>query len=39
VQLERLGYFIVDPDSTSERTVWNRTIQLRDSWAKIAQKL
>jgi glutaminyl-tRNA synthetase len=35
VQFERLGYFVVDPDSTHERPVYNRTIQLKDSWAKI----
>jgi len=34
-QFERLGYFCVDPDSTPERLVFNRTITLRDSWAKI----
>ncbi len=34
VQFERLGYFVVDPDSTLERPVYNRTIQLKDSWAK-----
>jgi glutaminyl-tRNA synthetase len=34
-QFERLGYFCVDPDSTSERPVFNRTVSLRDSWAKI----
>jgi glutaminyl-tRNA synthetase len=34
VQFERLGYFIVDPDSSSERPVYNRTIPLKDSWAK-----
>jgi glutaminyl-tRNA synthetase len=38
VQFERLGYFCVDPDSTAEAPVWNRTITLRDSWAKIAKK-
>ena len=38
VQFERLGYFTVDPDSRPERPVYNRTIQLRDSWAKIAKK-
>lgn len=36
-QFQRLGYFIVDPDSTSEQIVFNRTVPLRDSWAKIAQ--
>ncbi|MCP4589754.1 MAG: glutamine--tRNA ligase/YqeY domain fusion protein [bacterium] len=34
-QFERNGYFCVDPDSTAERLVFNRTVTLRDSWAKI----
>jgi glutaminyl-tRNA synthetase len=34
VQFERQGYFCLDKDSTSERPVFNRTIDLRDSWAK-----
>jgi len=34
-QFERQGYFCVDPDSTDERLVFNRTVALRDSWAKI----
>ena len=34
VQFERLGYFTVDPDSTADKLVFNRTITLRDSWAK-----
>jgi len=34
VQFERVGYFTKDPDSTSERLVINRTVPLRDSWAK-----
>jgi len=38
VQFERLGYFAADPDSTAERPVYNRTISLRDSWAKLAAK-
>ncbi|MEM7135620.1 MAG: glutamine--tRNA ligase/YqeY domain fusion protein [Myxococcota bacterium] len=38
VQFERLGYFVVDRDSRPERPVYNRTIQLRDSWAKLAKK-
>ena len=38
VQFERVGYFAVDPDSRPGRPVYNRTIQLRDSWAKIAKK-
>jgi glutaminyl-tRNA synthetase len=39
-QFERLGYFCVDKDSTPERPVFNRTVALRDTWAKIekAQK-
>ncbi len=34
-QFERLGYFCVDPDSTAERMVFNRTVGLVDTWAKI----
>jgi len=34
VQFERLGYFCVDPDSTTARPVYNRTVTLKDSWAK-----
>jgi glutaminyl-tRNA synthetase len=34
-QFERLGYFCVDPDSTKEQPVFNRTVTLRDTWAKI----
>jgi glutaminyl-tRNA synthetase len=37
-QFQRLGYFIVDPDSKPGKLVFNRTVPLRDSWAKIAQK-
>lgn len=36
-QFQRLGYFVVDRDSTSEHLVFNRTVALRDSWAKIAE--
>ncbi len=36
-QFERLGYFCVDPDSTPARPVFNRTVTLRDSWAKQAK--
>jgi glutaminyl-tRNA synthetase len=36
VQFERQGYFCPDPDSTSERLVFNRTVGLRDTWAKVA---
>ena len=35
VQFERLGYFCVDPDSKADAPVLNRTITLKDSWAKI----
>jgi glutaminyl-tRNA synthetase len=37
-QFERLGYFALDPDSTPEKQVWNRTITLKDTWAKQAKK-
>ena len=33
-QFERLGYFNIDQDSTSEKLVFNRTVQLKDTWAK-----
>jgi glutaminyl-tRNA synthetase len=36
VQFERQGYFCPDPDSTSERLVFNRTVGLRDTWAKVS---
>lgn len=38
-QFERLGYFCVDRDSTPERLVFNRTVTLRDSWAKIEKAM
>ena len=34
-QFLRIGYFCVDPDTTPEKLVFNRTVALRDSWAKI----
>ncbi|MEN8118710.1 MAG: glutamine--tRNA ligase/YqeY domain fusion protein [Bacteroidota bacterium] len=37
-QFERMGYFCVDKDSTTEKLVFNRTVTLRDSWAKIKGK-
>jgi len=37
-QFERLGYFCVDPDTTTERLVFNRTVALRDTWAKIENR-
>jgi len=33
-QFERLGYFCVDPDTNADRLVFNRTVTLKDSWAK-----
>jgi glutaminyl-tRNA synthetase len=38
VQFERLGYFAVDRDSRPGALVLNRTVSLRDSWARLAQK-
>ncbi|SIQ03675.1 glutamine--tRNA ligase/YqeY domain fusion protein [Maribacter ulvicola] len=35
VQFQRIGYFCVDPDTTTDKLVFNRTVGLRDSWAKI----
>ncbi len=37
-QFERLGYFSVDPDSKPGRPVFNRSVGLRDTWAKIERK-
>jgi glutaminyl-tRNA synthetase len=34
VQFERQGYFCADLDSTPNRLIFNRTVGLRDSWAK-----
>jgi glutaminyl-tRNA synthetase len=36
VQFERQGYFCRDPDSTPDRLVFNRTVGLRDTWAKVS---
>jgi glutaminyl-tRNA synthetase len=38
-QFERQGYFCVDPDSTAGRLFFNQTVALKDTWAKIEQKL
>jgi glutaminyl-tRNA synthetase len=38
-QFERQGYFCVDPDSTDEKPRFNRTVTLRDSWAKIEKAM
>ena len=37
-QFQRLGYFNVDKDSNTEKLIFNRTVALRDSWAKIEQQ-
>jgi glutaminyl-tRNA synthetase len=36
LQFMRIGYFNIDPDSTPERLVFNRTVGLKDTWAKVA---
>ena len=38
-QFERLGYFCVDIDSTNNRIVFNRTVLLRDTWAKVQRSM
>ena len=38
LQFERVGYFCADPDSTPEKKIFNRTLPLKDSWAKIEKK-
>ena len=38
IQFERLGYFCVDEDSSEGKLVFNRTVSLRDTWAKIKKK-
>jgi glutaminyl-tRNA synthetase len=37
-QFERLGYFCVDPDSSPGKPVFNRTVALKDTWAKVEKK-
>jgi glutaminyl-tRNA synthetase len=37
-QFERLGYFCVDPDSKTGKPVFNRTVALKDTWAKVDKK-
>ena len=37
-QFERMGYFCVDPDSAAQALVFNRTVGLKDTWARIAQR-
>ena len=38
LQFERQGYFCLDPDSTPEKPVFNRTASLRDEWARIQKQ-
>ncbi|HEY7371054.1 MAG TPA: glutamine--tRNA ligase/YqeY domain fusion protein [Polyangia bacterium] len=38
VQFERVGYFCLDPDSTAGSPIWNRTVGLKDSWARLEGK-
>ncbi len=35
LQFQRLGYFVLDPDSTSDKRIFNQTVPLKDSWAKL----
>lgn len=37
-QFQRTGYFTIDPDSTSEKLIFNRTVSLKDSWAREQKK-
>jgi len=37
-QFERLGYFCVDPDSKPDKLIFNRTVALKDTWAKVEKK-
>jgi glutaminyl-tRNA synthetase len=37
-QFERLGYFCIDPETTKDKIVLNKTVGLRDTWAKVQQK-
>jgi len=38
MQFERLGYFCLDPDAEADKPVFNRTVTLRDTWAKVKTK-
>jgi len=38
IQFERMGYFTVDPDSSKDKLVFNRTLTLRDTWAKMQKQ-
>lgn len=37
-QFERTGYFCIDEDSSPDKLVFNRTVTLKDTWAKVANK-
>ncbi len=37
-QFQRIGYFNIDPDSTADKLIFNRTVPLKDSWSKIKDK-
>jgi glutaminyl-tRNA synthetase len=37
-QFERLGYFCVDPDTTRDKLIFNRTVSLKDTWARIEKR-
>lgn len=37
-QFERLGYFVVDPDTTEDTLIFNRTVTLKDTWARIEKQ-
>jgi glutaminyl-tRNA synthetase len=37
-QFERVGYFCADTDSTAEKLVFNRTLPIKDTWARIEKK-
>ncbi len=37
-QFMRKGYFVVDPDTTSDHPIFNRTVTLKDTWAKVGKK-
>ncbi len=37
-QFERLGYFCVDPDTSGEKLIFNRTVSLKDTWARIEKR-
>jgi glutaminyl-tRNA synthetase len=37
-QFERLGYFCVDPDTVPGKLVFNRTVSLRDEWARMERR-